>query len=113
MALEAYLSSVKKAVFGITSSFSSNKKIMEILLAGRGTEIKYLREKIISDLNYIAPVRLMKSYSQIAKHAAQGAAMIADGLLGGRYEPIINNLKLKDASGSILDDIFIPYDKII
>ncbi|MFX0070880.1 MAG: DUF1464 family protein [Candidatus Hermodarchaeota archaeon] len=113
MALDAYLSSVKKAVFGITSSFSSREKIMEILLAGRGTELKYLRERIINDLKDIAPVRLMNSYSQIAKRAAQGAAMIANGLLGGQYEPIINNLKLKEATGSILDDIFIPYDKII
>ena len=33
------------------------------------------------------------------------------GVLGGEFEPIINNLKIKEASGSILDDIFIPFDK--
>ena len=53
----------------------------------------------------------MKSYSQIAKRAAQGAAFIANGLLGGRFEPIIENLKIKEASGSLLDEIFIPFDK--
>ena len=110
-ALKAYISSVKKAVFGISSSFSSKEKISEILLAGRGAELKYLREKIVNALNEIAPARLMKSYSQIAKHGAQGAAFIANGILGGEFQPIIDNLKIKEASGSILDDIYVPFDK--
>jgi len=110
-ALKAYLSSVKKAVFGISSSFSNKDKIQEILLAGRGTDLTYLRDRIIEGLRNVAPTRLMKSYSQIAKRAAQGAAFIANGLLGGEFEPIVKNLRLKEASGSILDDIFIPFDK--
>jgi len=40
-----------------------------------------------------------------------GPAFIANGLLGGEFEPIINNIKIKDAKGSILDDIYIPFDK--
>lgn len=111
LALKAYLSSVKKAVFGISSSFSSKDKIKEILLAGRGASLTYFREKMIRGLNDVAPVRIMKTYSQIAKRAAQGAAFIANGILGGKFEPIINNLKIKEATGSILDDIFIPFEK--
>ena len=111
-ALKAYISSVKKAVFGISSSFSSKDKIKEVLLAGRGADLRYLKERIIRGLNDVAEVRIMKSYSQIAKRAAQGATFIADGLLGGRFEPIIKNLKIKEASGSVLDYIFIPpFDK--
>lgn len=110
-AFKAYLSSVKKAVFGISSSFSKKNKIKEILLAGRGAEIPYLKNKVINSLNDVAPVRLMKSYSQIAKRAAQGAAFIANGLFGGKYSPIIENLKIKESSGSILDDIYIPFNK--
>ncbi|MFX1274085.1 MAG: DUF1464 family protein [Promethearchaeota archaeon] len=110
-AFQAYISSVKKAVHAISSSFSSKDKITEILLAGRGSELPYLREKIMLGLKDLAPVRLMKSYSQIAKRAAQGAAFIANGLLNGEFAPIIDNLKLKEASGSILDDIFIPFEK--
>ena len=110
-ALDAYLTSVKKAVYGIVSSFSNKEKIKEILLAGRGADIPYLRNMIIQGLKDVASVRLMKSYSQIAKHAAQGAAFIANGLMGGTFEPIINNMKLNEASGSIIDDIFVPFDK--
>ncbi len=111
IALKAYISSVKKAVYGIASSFSQKEKIVEVLLAGRGAELTYLRDRMIHGLNDVAPVKIMKSYSQIAKRAAQGAAFIANGILGGRFEPIINNLKIKEASGSILDDIFIPFEK--
>jgi predicted butyrate kinase (DUF1464 family) len=111
IALKAYLSSVKKAVFGISSSYSNKGKIKEILLAGRGAGLGYFKEKMINGLKDVAPVRVMNSFSQIAKRAAQGAAFIADGILGGRFEPIIKNLKLQEASGSILDDIFIPFEK--
>ncbi|MFX1410874.1 MAG: DUF1464 family protein [Promethearchaeota archaeon] len=111
IALKAYISSVKKAVYGISSSFSQKNKIVEVLLAGRGAELAYLRDRMIRGLNDVAPVRIMKSYSQIAKRAAQGAAFIANGILGGRFEAIIDNLKIKEASGSILDDIFIPFEK--
>lgn len=111
IALSSYISSVKKAVYAISSSFSSRNKIKEILLAGRRADLKYLETKIVQNLKDIAPVQYMKSYSQLSKHAAQGAAFIANGLLGGQFEPITSNLKIKEASGSILDDIFIPFDK--
>lgn len=111
LALKAYISSVKKAVFGISSSFSNKEKINEILLAGRGSNLNYLRDRVIKGLKDVAPVRLMNSYSQIAKRAAQGAAFLANGILGGKYKPIVDNLRIKEASGSILDDIFIPFDK--
>ncbi|MBD3256515.1 MAG: DUF1464 domain-containing protein [Candidatus Lokiarchaeota archaeon] len=110
-ALDAYMSSVKKAVFGIASSYSNRNKIKEILLAGRGANIKFIREMMIDKLSRLSSTRLMKNYSQIAKRAAQGAAYIANGLMEGHYEPIISNLKIKEASGSILDDIYIPFDK--
>jgi len=111
VALEAYISSVKKAVYAISSSFTKKSNIHEILLAGRGANLPYLREKIISNLIDIAPVRVMKTYSQLSKRAAQGAAFIANGLLNGEFKNIVDNLKLKEATGSILDDIYIPFDK--
>lgn len=111
VALDAYISSVKKAVFAISSSFSDKSSIKEVLLAGRGANLKYLRDKIVLNLRDVAPVRAMKTYSQLSKRAAQGAAFIANGLLNGKLKPIIDNLRLKEATGSILDDIYIPFDK--
>lgn len=37
------------------------------------------------------------------KHAAQGAALIADGLCGGAFAPLVDWLKLREASGTVLD----------
>ncbi|MBI1918562.1 MAG: DUF1464 family protein [Planctomycetes bacterium] len=37
------------------------------------------------------------------KQAAQGAALLADGLAGGRHEPLVTSLRLREASGSVLD----------
>jgi predicted butyrate kinase (DUF1464 family) len=37
------------------------------------------------------------------KHAAQGAALIADGLCGGGFAPLVEGLKLREASGTVLD----------
>ncbi|NHJ20639.1 MAG: DUF1464 domain-containing protein [Candidatus Lokiarchaeota archaeon] len=111
LALNAYLSELIKAILSISSSYSNKNKIMEIMLAGRSSELQYLKEIIHDRLEDLYPVRLMRSFGKTSKHAAQGAAFIANGLLGGEFEPIINNLKIKEAKGTILDDIYIPFDK--
>ena len=111
LALNAYISCLEKAIFGISSSFSSKNKILEILLAGRSANLDIIQNRIVRSLKDIAPVRLMTSYSKIAKRAAQGASFIANGILGGIYKPIVDNLRIKEASGSLLDKIFIPFDK--
>ena len=89
----------------------SKHKIKEVLLAGRGVELSVVKKRLIHGLKDIAPVRIMNSYSHHAKRAAQGACFIANGLLEGNYKHIINNLRIKEASGSLLDDIYIPFDK--
>jgi predicted butyrate kinase (DUF1464 family) len=40
-----------------------------------------------------------------AKTAAQGAAVLADGLAGGRYAPLVERLRLREASGTALDHL--------
>jgi predicted butyrate kinase (DUF1464 family) len=37
------------------------------------------------------------------KHAAQGAALLAEGLCGGTFAPLVEGLKLREASGTVLD----------
>jgi predicted butyrate kinase (DUF1464 family) len=37
------------------------------------------------------------------RHAAQGATLIADGLCGGAFAPLVDWLKLREASGTVLD----------
>ena len=44
------------------------------------------------------------------KHAAQGAALLADGLAGGRHADLVESLELRGASGSALDHLRIRPD---
>jgi predicted butyrate kinase (DUF1464 family) len=111
LAVDAYISGLIKAIYAISSSYTSKNKISEILLAGRASELLHIKDQIKNNFEGLFPVNQMKSYGKISKHAAQGAAFIANGLLGGEFEPIIHNLKIKEAKGSILDDIYIPFNK--
>ena len=111
LAFQAYISDLIKAIYAISSSFSNKDHVTEILLAGRGADNHTINDEILNSLEGFFTVKLMKSYGSMSKQAAQGAAFIANGLLGGEFAPIVNNLKIKDAKGSVLDDIYISFDK--
>jgi len=111
MAMEAFYSNLIKAVYALSSSFSSVDSIKEILFAGRLARIDALVNPIIDKLSKIAPTKVMRSYVSISKESAQGAAFIANGLSGGRFRDIVENLKIRQASGSILDDIYLPLEQ--
>ena len=66
----------------------------EILVTGRNA-----RPELATRLEHVAPVRL------IAKAAAHGAAVLADGLAGGRYVRLVDRLGVRDASGTALDHL--------
>ncbi|MFW9821121.1 MAG: DUF1464 family protein [Candidatus Thorarchaeota archaeon] len=111
LALDAYISELVKAIYAISSSYSNKNKIRELLLAGRSSELDPIKDQIRNNFQEDFPIKQMRSYGKKSKHAAQGAAFIANGLLGGEFEPVIRNLKIKEAKGSILDDIYIPFNK--
>ena len=39
------------------------------------------------------------------KTASRGAAILADGLAGGRYAPLVERLRLREARGGVLDHL--------
>jgi predicted butyrate kinase (DUF1464 family) len=71
----------------------------EILVAGRlaGRLLGPLAER----LGAVAPVRAVAG----AQSAARGAALLADGLAGGRYLPLVECMRLREATGSALDHL--------
>ncbi len=110
LALECFIDNIVKSVWSLFSSFGCQTPPQNILLSGRLSKNDFFVDELQKRLGNLAPVRRMKSYGQIAKRAAQGAAFIAEGLNGGPSTPIIDNLKLREATGHILDHIYIPLD---
>lgn len=98
--LQAYIEGAHKAVLTLTAAQPQPR---EILLSGRHAGDATVRATLDARLSEIAPVRLLRGFATVAKQGAQGAALIADGLLGGRSAPIVESLRLRESSGTALD----------
>jgi predicted butyrate kinase (DUF1464 family) len=87
-----------KAVLALTGSVRAPR---EILVVGRLTTVPGLLESLAGRLGHVAPVRAAAA----AEGAARGAALLADGLAGGRYAPLVDGLRLREAGGGPLDHL--------
>ena len=77
----------------------------EIIVAGRLARAPGLLEALSERLAGLATVSATAGLGTRAKTAAQGAALLADGLAGGRYAPLVELLRLREASGTTLDHL--------
>ena len=77
----------------------------EIVLSGRLRETEpALADDAAAALGALCDVTQLECLPGAwVKHAAQGAAVLADGLAGGRYAPLVERLRLRDAAGTVLD----------
>jgi predicted butyrate kinase (DUF1464 family) len=91
-----------KAALALTISAPAPR---EILVAGRLAEAPGMLEALGARLAHVAPVRMAAGLGAHMKAAAQGAAVLADGLAGGRYAALVERLGVRDASGSALDHL--------
>ena len=102
----AWLESFVKATLALSAVLP---KPREILLSGRLSLSPKIAAEIGRRLNDFAPVRcltgLLDSHGQPlkSKSAAQGAALIANGLAGGRYQTLVDGMELRGAHGTVLD----------
>lgn len=104
LAVDAYVEGAAKAVATMLTSVPEPR---EILLSGRVAGVDAVRAAIVERLPARAPVRLLSGFASVAKHAAQGAALIADGLAGGAQRPLVAMLGIREASGTVLDHLFV------
>jgi len=103
-AWNAFIESAVKAVASLCVSVPAP---YEILLSGRVARAPSVVRELHLRLSPIAPVRRLHGYASIAKEAAQGAALIADGLAGGRHAVLTDVMGIRDASGTVLDHLHI------
>jgi predicted butyrate kinase (DUF1464 family) len=77
-----------------------------IYLSGAGwnrPEVAALTRQALDGLGQ--PIPLPSLPDAWVKHAAQGSALIADGLLGGPRAELVASLRLREATGSLLDHL--------
>ena len=103
-AWEAFMDSLLKCVAAETTVVSEPR---EILLSGRLSRIPELKQELTRRLSSFASVRLVSGFAETAKEAAQGAALIAEGLAGGMHKKLIEAMELRQAGGDVLDHLFI------
>jgi predicted butyrate kinase (DUF1464 family) len=108
MAWDAYVEGTAKAVAALAVSVPSPA---EIVLSGRLAWVDSVFAMIAARLARVAPVRRLTGFAATVKQAAQGAALIADGLAGGTRQALVDTLGIRTARGSVLDHLYvIPRD---
>ena len=98
--------SLIKAVAGLRSV----SRLEEVVFSGRLLESEpVVSEEVANDFSLLGRAVFLESLPGAwVKHAAQGAAILADGLAGGNYAPLVEHLQLRAASGTVLDWICHP-----
>lgn len=111
---EGYQAMIEAVLKDIASLLVTVRKPREILLSGRFTRIEEFREdlcsairELLEDLGVRANIRTIRRTAKIAKEAAEGAALIANGIAGGKYRNLIEVLELDKSSGTILDYVML------
>jgi predicted butyrate kinase (DUF1464 family) len=119
LAWEAYLESAVKAVAALAVSVPG---VCEVILSGRLARAAGVREELAERLARVhvargfspasggladSSVHVLTGFAEAAQQAAQGAALIADGLAGGRSAALVETLGIREARGTVLDHLYV------
>ncbi len=107
LAWEAYVESAVKAVAALAVSVP---RACEVILSGRLALVAGVGDELarrLADVIPAASVHVLTGFAKVAKQAAQGAALIADGLAGGRSAALVDGLGIREACGSVLDHLYV------
>ena len=98
---DAFIEGSVKAVAAMRVSAPSATRV---LLSGRVAAEAWVHDRLRDALG---AVRVVVGFGSAAKHAAQGAALIAEGLAGGEARGLVATLGIRDASGTVLDHLHV------
>ena len=96
---------LESIVKGVAAIKVAVEKPREILLSGRLSGIPEIAEVLAVKLSQFGVVRKVGRQARVAKEAAEGAYIIGEGLLGGKYKGIVDCLELRGAKGTMFDYI--------
>ena len=107
LAREAYLESAVKAIASLAVSVPG---VRDVIVSGRVARLAGVREELTRRLTGVvsgASVHLLTGFAAVAKEGAQGAALVADGLAGGKCAALVDALGIREASGTALDHLYV------
>lgn len=104
--------SIIKSVFQLLPSFRGRPR--SIYVSGRLFRAEPLASMILERLedalsryNLGLKVRRVPRLGSVTKEGATGAALLASGYAGGRYEWIVDSLRLRESRGSIFEHVIL------
>jgi predicted butyrate kinase (DUF1464 family) len=107
LAREAYIEAAVKVIASLRVSAPAAR---EVILSGRVAAVSAVRSEFvrrIGDTDGALAVEILAGFASSGMQAAQGAALMADGLAGGSYAELIATLGIRDAHGTVLDHLFV------
>lgn len=107
VAWDAYMESAAKAVAALAVAVP---QAHDVVLSGRGGRSSRVRDELAHRLRGVVDgvsVHMLQGFASTASQAAQGAALIADGLSGGPSRALVERMDLRGASGTVLDHLFV------
>ena len=118
LARDAYVEAAIKAVALLRVSAPAAR---EVILSGRVARVPGLRDEVVRrigdtlsagtpsrrSLRRALPVEILAGFASSGAQAAQGAALVADGLAGGSHADLVESLGIRDARGTVLDHLYV------
>jgi predicted butyrate kinase (DUF1464 family) len=116
---ERYVMAWSSMMEGIVKAVSMGMSVLskqprEVILTGRLSRVKPIFDGLKEELNrkLKVQVRSPRRFTTKAKDVAQGAAIIANGIQGGKYAPLVDTMQIRGAKGTVLDHIYLPNWKV-
>jgi predicted butyrate kinase (DUF1464 family) len=106
VAWEAYMESAAKAVAALAVAVP---QAHDVVLSGRSARSARVRDELAHRLRGVVDgvsVHALEGFAT-SSQAAQGAALIADGLSGGVAKTLVERMDLRGAAGTVLDHLFV------
>lgn len=106
----AWFSYIEGAVKAVATLLVSAPSAQEVVISGRMAAFDRVRDELARRLASVAPqlsVHRLRGFSTRAKQGAQGAALVADGLAGGRAAEIVRVTGILRATGTALDHVVV------
>jgi predicted butyrate kinase (DUF1464 family) len=100
----------RESLLGTVAGLHAVAPFAQVILSGRLCDTEpALADAVSGDLARIAPVTRLESLPGAwVKQAAQGAALLADGLAGGGHAALVAQLSLRGSQGTVFDWLRYP-----